>query len=194
MVRMSLLDLTSDHEQLLLGVARQAIEYGLEQGQAMAVDEDKYPLPLREPRATFVTLTAAGNLQGCIGSLEAYRPLVSDVASNAYSAAFADPRFQPLTPTQLQALGISISILSPAEALHFESEVDLLEQLRPGIDGVILQQGAKRGTFLPTVWSSLSDRKTFLEHLKLKAGLSAGYWSNDIRAYRYTTHIIGQKD
>ncbi len=182
------------HEELLLELAFKSIEYGLEHNREMAIDVQEFPSELREKRATFVTLKTNRDLQGCIGTLEAYRPLVTDVCANAYAAAFSDPRFQALTHSQLGSLTITISVLDPADEMHFNSEPELIEQLRPGIDGLILQQGWRRGTFLPSVWSSLPEKQDFLTHLKMKAGLSGDYWSDDIRVYRYTTHVIGDDD
>lgn len=180
-------EIGSQYHPILLEVARQAIAFGLDHEREMVVREPLYPDVLQEQRASFVTLKLDGELKGCIGSLEAYRSLLKDVAGNAYAAAFSDPRFEPLRRDQFPRLHISISILSPSEELIFESESDLLGQMRPGIDGLTLKEGQCRGTFLPSVWESLQDRKQFLQNLKLKAGLSADYWSDSIRVFRYTT-------
>jgi len=145
---------------------------------------------LMEDRATFVTLTLDGNLRGCIGMLEACRPLAEDVAENAVAAAFHDPRFPPLSRDEFDDLKISISVLSPPEEMSFSSEADLLSQIRPGIDGLILQEGFQKGTFLPSVWEELPETEMFFEHLKLKAGLPAGYWSDTLRVFRYTAEYI----
>lgn len=168
-------------------VARESIEHGLKTGRPAAVDTARYPPPLRKHGASFVTLQMHGELRGCIGNLAATRPLVEDVASNAFAAAFRDPRFPPLQENELADLDIHISLLTPAAALQFTSEEDLLSQLRPGIDGLILEEGALRGTFLPSVWESLPERRDFLRHLKAKAGLPAGYWSPSIKVSRYST-------
>ena len=111
---------------------------------------------------------------------------VQDVSRNAYSAGFNDPRFSPLTDEEIPGLDISISVLSEPVELQFATESDLLAQMRPGVDGLILQDGAKRGTFLPAVWTTLPEPAAFLSHLKQKAGLPEGYWSAAIRAWRYT--------
>ncbi len=187
-------ELDSRQEKVLLELALKAIEHGLQHGREMVILADHFPPDLRENRASFVTLRTNHDLRGCIGTLEAYRPLVTDVCANAYAAAFSDPRFEALTHGQLGSLNISISVLNPAEELRFDSEAELLEQLRPGVDGLILQLGRQRGTFLPSVWASLPDKQQFLVQLKIKAGLSGDFWSEDIRAYRYTTHVIGEKD
>ncbi len=178
----------SDAERtLLLRLARAAIAHGLSHGNPPTVTLQDYPERLRAQGASFVTLHRHGQLRGCIGSLEAHRPLVEDIAHNAHAAAFHDSRFPPLTTAEMAALTIHIAILQPAQAMTFRSEADLLVQLRPGIDGLILQDGAQRATFLPAVWESLPEQREFLTQLKLKAGLRADYWSDSIQAWRYTT-------
>ena len=122
--------------------------------------------------------------------LEACRPLAEDVAENAVSAAFRDPRFPPLSHEEFDDLKISISVLSPPEEMTFSSEADLKEKIRPGIDGLILQEGFQKGTFLPSVWEELPETEMFFEHLKMKAGLPAGYWSDTLRVFRYTAEYI----
>jgi AmmeMemoRadiSam system protein B/AmmeMemoRadiSam system protein A len=141
--------------------------------------------PLSEPGATFVTLTLDGQLRGCIGSLEAWRPLAEDVQANAVAAAFRDPRFAPLSADELETVRVEVSLLSKPVAMQFADENDALRQLRPGIDGVILVAGDRRSTFLPQVWEQLPAPRQFLEHLKQKAGLPAGWWSASAQLYRY---------
>ncbi|MCP4409529.1 MAG: AmmeMemoRadiSam system protein A [Gammaproteobacteria bacterium] len=187
---MSLTEIDSLYHPLLLEIAHQAITYGLKRGKQMVIHVEDYSPPLRQKRATFVTLKIAGDLKGCIGTLEAYRSLIEDVVGNAYAAAFSDPRFNPLTRAQRDRLQVSISVLGPSQEMTFADENDLLKQLRPGTDGLILKQAKRKGTFLPAVWESLPDRRQFLEHLKLKADLPSGYWSDDIRVFRYTTQMI----
>ncbi|MCX8085426.1 MAG: AmmeMemoRadiSam system protein A [Rhodocyclaceae bacterium] len=140
---------------------------------------------LRAHGATFVTLTQAGQLRGCIGSLEAWRPLEEDVRDNAIAAAFRDPRFLPLSPEELAHTHIEVSLLTPAEPMAFRDEEDAIRQLRPHRDGMIFECHGRRGTFLPQVWESLPDRHDFFRHLKQKAGFSPGFWSPDVRLYRY---------
>ena len=179
--------LCEEEHILLHQVALEAIQYGLKTGGHLQVETPRYPPPLRELRATFVTLQKSGELRGCIGTLEAVRPLVEDVAYNAYAAAFQDPRFPPLEPQELASLDIHISVLTPAQPMQFTSEEDLLLQIRPGIDGLVMEEGLRRGTFLPSVWESLPERRDFLRHLKQKAGLPPDYWSDTIKVSRYTT-------
>ena len=168
----------------LLTVARDAIGHGLVQAEAPEVAVAEYPAPLRSIACTFVTLHKDAALRGCIGSLRAHRPLVSDVAWHAFAAAFSDARFNPVAHTELAALHIHISILSELEPVHFEHEIDLIASLRPGVDGVLIEAGGQRATFLPTVWASFPSGGDFLAALKKKAGMeiASGY-----SAWRYTT-------
>ncbi len=174
----------------LLGVAAASIAHGLETGRPLAVDPVEHPPALRAPGATFVTLQLQGRLRGCIGSLEAHRPLVVDVAENAYAAAFRDPRFPPLSAAEFPELEIEISRLTPPEPLRISSEAELLQRLQPGVDGLIIEDGPHRATFLPAVWRSLPDPREFLAQLKLKAGLPVDHWSDTLRVYRYRTEAF----
>jgi uncharacterized protein len=165
----------------LLQLARNAIGENFGLAPNAAVD-----LPaLHENAATFVTLTQQGALRGCIGSLEAWRPLIDDVRANAHAAAFRDPRFTPLSADEFTRTRVEISLLTPAEAMQFKDEADALSQLRPYIDGLIFSVGGRRATFLPQVWEQLPNPQDFLAHLKQKAGLAADYWSADVRLQRY---------
>lgn len=181
--------LALEERHTLLALARASVRKGL-CGEELQVKHEDYPPALQVPRASFVTLKIEEQLRGCIGSLEACRPLVTDVVLNAYAAAFRDPRFPALTWPEFERLGIHLSLLNPAEPLPCREEADVLAQLRPGLDGLILEEGVHRGTFLPAVWESLPDPRDFLRHLKLKAGLPADYWSDRIRVQRYTVESI----
>ncbi len=178
------------HAPLLLELARSSIRHGLELGRSLEVDPSEYPPDLRALRATFVTLTRSNALRGCTGSLEARRPLVADIAHNAYASAFADPRFPPLTSPEFEQLEVHLSILSDLERLHVDSEAALIAQLRPSVDGVVLREGELLGTYLPDVWDSLPDAHRFVQELKRKAGLSADYWSPTLELYRYTVTTL----
>ena len=141
---------------------------------------------LRENTASFITLTRNGHLRGCIGSLEARRSLLDDVKANAKAAAFLDPRFEPLTQTEFATTRIEVSVLTAAEPLEFASEAEALARIRPSVDGLILEHGGKRGTFLPQVWDSIPDPAEFLRQLKVKAGLEPTFWADDLRLLRYS--------
>lgn len=179
--------LTEKQRKILKETAKASIEYGLKKGSPLVVDTSKIEDALTVLRATFVTLEKHGQLRGCIGMLEARRPLIEDIAYNSYAAAFSDPRFPALTEDEFYNLSIHLSILSPAEAISCQSEADLIKQLRPTIDGLILDDGRHHATFLPSVWSSLPDPTEFVHHLKMKAGLPENYWSDELRAFRYST-------
>ena len=171
--------------QILLALARGTIARELGgTGSAAAAAEDA-PW-LREHGATFVTLKQGERLRGCIGSLQARRPLVDDVKSNAAAAAFRDPRFPPLTREELDRTRVEVSLLSPMEPIEFESEEDALAQLRPGIDGVVFEYGYHSSTYLPQVWKDLSEPAEFLATLKQKAGLPPDFWDRDVKLSRYT--------
>ena len=171
----------SDLGQALLIRARNAIAEQL--GLPVQAEPD-HPA-LREPGATFVTLTEHGQLRGCIGSLEAHRILERDVRANAIAAAFRDPRFAPLQAAEWPQLQVEVSLLSAATPMEFKDEADALRQLQPGIDGVIFECGGRRSTFLPQVWESLPKPRTFLSQLKQKAGLSGDFWAQGVKLYRY---------
>jgi uncharacterized protein len=140
---------------------------------------------LAAPAATFVTLNRYGQLRGCIGSLQAWRPLADDVRENARAAAFRDPRFPPLSANELPQTRIEVSRLTAPEAFACSDEHDALKQLQAGVDGIILTAGERRATFLPQVWEELPEPREFLAHLKQKAGLPDGYWSDEVHLARY---------
>ncbi|HDP90292.1 MAG TPA: AmmeMemoRadiSam system protein A [Thioalkalivibrio sp.] len=183
--------LDAGERQRLVDIARRSIERGLHSGRALSPVLDDLPARLRAPGASFVTLKRHGELRGCIGTLEAYQPLALDVAAHAFDAAFRDPRFAPLSADELADLELDISILGTPEELVFQDEAGLVRQLRPGVDGLILQEGQRRGTFLPSVWEQLPDPAEFLRQLKRKAGLPADYWSDTLRVWRYGVEAVG---
>ena len=181
---------TDEQKKILLRVARDSIAHGLKSGRPASIQAKEFDDVLREERATFVTLERAGQLRGCIGMLAACRPLIVDIAQNAFAAAFEDPRFPPLSTDELADLDIHISILSLPEPMTVADEEDLLKQLRPGVDGLIIQDGARKATFLPAVWEDLTDPREFLHHLKRKAGMRPDHWSTTFRAFRYTAESV----
>jgi uncharacterized protein len=181
---------TEQEQKILRDIADASIRNGFANHKPLDVNFTDYPQKLCELGACFVTLEIHNVLRGCIGSLEAYRPLILDVAQNAYLAAFKDPRFHSLTYDEYKLITMKISVLTKPVPIYFSSEANLLEQLKPGIDGLILTNNGRRGTFLPAVWESLTEPKVFLEHLKMKAGFPADYWSDTIVVERYTAEII----
>jgi AmmeMemoRadiSam system protein A len=166
----------------LLAHARSAIAHRL---GVTSVPKPHAPF-LDDPGATFVTIRVEGELRGCVGSLQPRRPLGEDVRANAQAAAFDDPRFPPLARAEYDALEVEVSVLSHSAPISVASERELHAQLRPGIDGVTLQCGGRRATFLPQVWESLPDPRDFLGHLKRKAGLPVDFWSDELAISRYT--------
>lgn len=185
------MSLSRSQQHELLALARQSIQEGLAQGRRAPCPEipaDAIP-PVR--RSTFVTLLIDGELRGCCGTLNAQWPLAEDVWSNAWAAAFADPRFAPLTPAEYSRVDLHISVLSEPEPMRVADEAELLQQLRPGVDGLVLEMDTARATFLPVVWEQLPDAAQFVRQLKLKAGWAADFWSPRIEVSRYTTESFG---
>lgn len=176
-----------DHE-LLLGLARDSIAQGLRTGRPLQPNPADFTPELRTPAAVFVTLMLQGRLRGCIGTTEPAAPLVSAVADSAFKAAFRDPRFPALPAEEFAQVRTSISILSPKEPLQFQSELDLIRQLRPGTDGLVIARGQRSATFLPSVWETLPAPEQFLTQLKLKAGLTGA--ETPAIAWRYTAQYL----
>ncbi|MFP4656320.1 MAG: AmmeMemoRadiSam system protein A [Candidatus Woesearchaeota archaeon] len=175
------------YKDILLKLARKSIEIALDQGTpcppadtvVSAADISSLPDGLDEKRGTFVTLTINGDLRGCIGHIEPVQPLYIDVIENACSAAFRDPRFPPLNIDEVSDIIIEISLLTVPEELEYKDADDLLMRLEPGRHGVILSKGYRSSTFLPQVWGQLPDKKKFLSHLCMKAGLPPDAWKNE---------------
>ena len=173
--------------QRLLQVAREAVLHPLTSQEKYHIELSHFPERFRETRATFVTLNTDNQLRGCIGSLIAHQPLVADVAANAQSAAFKDPRFKAVILSEYQDIDFHISVLSVPEKLNITSRKELIRDLRPGIDGLILEENGRKATYLPSVWQQLPNPENFVAELRLKAGLTANDWSMDTTVHRYTT-------
>jgi AmmeMemoRadiSam system protein A len=171
----------------LLGLARDSIEYGFVHSKPLPINCDELPAGLSDPAATFTTLRLAGKLRGCCGTLEASRPLAADVAHSAFQAAFRDSRFDPLGKNEFGGVSLEVSVLSPMEPMTVTGEADLLDQLLPGTDGLVIIEGWRRATFLPKVWEMLPEPEQFLAQLRLKCGLPADYWSARLEFLRYRT-------
>ena len=153
---------------------------------AAAPGFDDAPRRLHEVGASFVSLRQHGRLRGCMGTLRACRALIEDVCGNARSAALEDPRFAPLTRSEIAQTTIEVAVLSALSPLAFADEADLLRQLRPGIDGVILNYGTQQATYLPGVWQQLPDRARFVAELRRKAGIAAQIAATELSVQRYT--------
>jgi AmmeMemoRadiSam system protein A len=174
----------------LLATAREAVAYGVRTGRLLEVDPEEHPERLREKRACFVTLRKHGGLRGCLGSLVATRPLVSEVARSAHGAALADTRFEPVREEELPQLDFHISLLTPLEPLPAASEQALLAALEPGRDGLVLHEGDATATFLPSVWEQVRSPAEFLHELRRKAGLQRDHWSPSMWFERYRADHI----
>lgn len=176
----------------LLTLARGSIEYGYVHGEPMPVRCDELPRALTEPRATFTTLHSSGELRGCCGTLEAAHPLAKDVAQTAFRAAFRDPRFDPVSKGEIDAIRLEVSVLSPLESFPVTDEADLLDRLVPGTDGLVILAEGRHATFLPKVWEMLPDRRRFVAALKLKCGLAEDFWSEQLEFQRYRTKTYAE--
>ncbi len=178
----------------LLLLAEKSIDYGIKFNKPMSIKLNLLPRPLQAKGASFITLKKDNNLRGCIGSPIAHQPIAIDVMENGFKAAFNDPRFPKLEKEETEKLQISLSLLSPPQAIHFSNEKDLISKIRPKIDGLIISDKGRQSLFLPSVWSQLPDPETFLEKLKLKAGLGAAHWSPLFRAQRFTACELSMHD
>lgn len=181
--------MSDERGQILLAVARESLAAALGVGEESARNEPW----LREPGATFITLRRLGDLRGCVGTIQAHRPLLEDVRHNARAAAFSDLRFPPVERFEYPEISVEVSLLSPPEPFRFGSEEEALNGLRPGIDGIVFEYGERRSTFLPQVWEQLPDPADFLAHLKHKAGLAPSFWHPDVRLWRYTVTKWAEK-
>jgi len=168
--------LTPNERALLLKIAHQAIQEGVHGRTPPPIDLSALPPSLSQPGVCFVTLTIQGELRGCIGALEAYQPLAEDVQEHAIAAALNDYRFPPVRPEELALIHIEISRLTQPQPLHYERPMELLEKLRPGVDGVLLSNGFRRSTFLPQVWEKIPNPAQFLDHLCMKMGADENLW------------------
>ena len=172
-----------NYKKLLPQLCKIVLKSAFDKGQVTI----QYPQILDEEGACFVTLEKDGMLRGCIGSIVAHRPLITDLVENTRNAAFNDKRFNPVTAEEVDGLKVNVSILTPAYKIDFENEEDLLNKITPNKDGIIIIDGEHQGVYLPSVWEELPDKKEFLNSLKEKAGLEKDYWSNELKAYRFET-------
>ncbi len=175
--------LTEQEQKILLDIARSAIQSTIKGSQPVPMEEvlEKFdlkyiPPQLQKDGATFVTITKDEELRGCIGTLEAYQPLFEDVREHAIAAATQDYRFSPIGIEELSQIKIEISYLSEPEDFNYKDSQELLEKVRPNIDGVTFIDGQRRATFLPQVWDKLPNKEAFFDHLCLKMGVPINTW------------------
>jgi len=182
--------LNSAERDVVLQLASDSIRTQLATGHPLTINQAEYTPILQRETATFVTLLLDGQLRGCCGSVLPVEPLVVNVGRSASSAAFHDPRFESLMPNELPLLELHVSLLSHPLPIHYQDESDLLSQLRPDTDGLILRYLSLKGVFLPSVWKHISSRSEFLNQLKIKAGLPPIFWSSNIHVQRFTVEEI----
>jgi AmmeMemoRadiSam system protein A len=187
--------LTEREGEYLLSVARRTIQQRLFNQTKEDKDGSDISSKFSEKRGTFVTLTMDDNLRGCIGHIIPQESLLEGVRVNAINAAFRDPRFRPLTREEWERIKIEVSILTEPKPLPYTDAEDLLNRLTPGVDGVIIKRGFRQATFLPQVWDQLPDKKEFLTHLCLKAGMDAYAWKNEkIEVFTYQVQAFEEHD
>lgn len=187
---MSLPEFSREQQQTMLDIARHSIHFYLENQVVLPIQVQDFDVELQQQLSCFVTLKINGELRGCIGHLEPRQPLIEDVAENAVAAATQDYRFNQVTLNELASIELSISVIGQSQHIYAKSEAELLAQLKPGIDGLILSYQNQRATFLPSVWDSLSEPGAFIRQLKLKAGLEPDFWHTNLRAEKYQTVTI----
>lgn len=174
----------------MLRIAAMSALYAAEHNAPLPVDPAQFSDRLREMRPLFVTFNKQGQLRGCVGSLAPRSPVAVDIAHFSCAAVTRDPRFPRVTVPEVAQLDIHISILTEPVPMGFSSQADLLDQVRPGVDGLIMAEGNQRGTFLPSVWKQIPEKARFLEGLKTKAGLPNGYWSPTLKVWRYQAETV----
>lgn len=189
----SCIELTRSERQLLLGIARSSIVQGLDTNKPLQPDPARLPPAMLDRLGSFVTLMQNEVLRGCVGSVAAKYSLAHGIAVSAFHAAFRDPRFPGLSASEIRHTRIEISILSVPQLIEAASNEDLLTQLHPQEDGLVLNDGAHHATFLPKVWQDLPDPQHFVRHLKAKAGLAGDHWSASIRFHRYRTVTFAER-
>ncbi len=187
--------LSGEEQKLLLETARNAIRRELDKEEKLPLMMDEYSPKLRENGACFITIKKNGVLRGCVGSIEAVQPLIQDVRERAVAAAFQDYRFPPLTLPEFDEIRIEISRLTPPRKLNYQDPEDLINKLRPRIDGVILRYQTHRATFLPQVWEQLPSPELFLNRLCIKMGLDQSVWrSAKLQVETYQVEKFQEED
>ncbi len=187
--------ISEEQGRLLLKMARTSIgrKLGLSANETMEEDRPWDSGFLDQKRGLFVTLHKAGKLRGCIGNIEPVKILARGICDNAVSAAFDDNRFAPLSVDEFSLVDIEVSLLSLPEKLEYTDGNDLQTKLVPHRDGVIVEKGGRRATFLPQVWDQLPSSQEFLRHLCTKAGLASNAWEKEgVSVYIYQVQAFGE--
>lgn len=186
------IELTRDERRQLLGIARHSIAQGFDTQRPLEPDPASLGGALAQKLGSFVTLMQHGTLRGCVGSIEPMFPLAQSVGIAAFNAAFRDLRFPPLARADMGQARIEIAVLSRPEPIDAGSNDELLAQLEPDADGLLLEETGYRATFLPKVWEKLADPAEFVSRLKAKAGLPDDYWSGSLRFFRYRAVSVSE--
>ena len=178
-------DLSAAELRALADIAHHAVITAVRDRRRDVPEPGDFPEALRRPGAVFVTLRRDGQLRGCVGTMSPVMPLVQAAADRARAAAFDDPRFQPVRPAELDGLAVEVSVLSPMEGFTVGGYDELVGALRPGVDGLLVEAGRHRATFLPAVWDELKDPADFVDALWRKAGMPSRSWPAGIATWRY---------
>ncbi|NOT05272.1 MAG: AmmeMemoRadiSam system protein A [Anaerolineales bacterium] len=187
--------LTDGEKQILLRLAREAMEHAVKRKKLPVLDVNSLTPQLRENGASFVTITINDNLRGCIGALEAYQSLAEDVREHAIAAALKDPRFPPVVESELNRIQLEVSSLTAPRLLEYSSGEELLVKLNPHVDGVILKDGRRRATFLPQVWQKIPNAADFLDHLCDKMGARKNLWRDTkLEVFTYQVEEFHEKN
>lgn len=184
-------ELTVGELEILAEVARESIMVALSEGRVWVPDPHVYPEPLRVRGAAFVTVRRRGALRGCLGTFETREALVVTVADRARAAIFDDPRFAPVTRSELHELEVEVSVLGPTQPIGAGSWPELVSSVEPFIDGLLVEAGRRRATFLPEVWHQLPDPEELCAALWHKAGLHPREWPTGTVVSRYRTQHVG---
>jgi AmmeMemoRadiSam system protein A len=184
---------TKNLRNILLLLAWESIAQGLKTGKPLRINLDDYPEELSQRKGCFVVLKQKQLLRGCVGSIEPIRPLGEDVAENAFAAAFCDRHFMPLADNELEKTQINILLLSALEPMQCDSQLQLTQQLRPHVDGLLIREGSHHANLLPTAWDTFRTPLDFVNHLKQQAGLPLTYWSKNTQIFRYTAETLSDE-
>ena len=185
---------SEENQKIILKLARDALRTAVEKGRLPSIDLSPYPAELQKLGASFVTLTKHDALRGCIGALEARVPLAEDIRQHAAAAALQDYRFAVVERDEVDEIRIEVSILTDPKPLSYKNPQNLIESLRPMVDGVIISDGLRRATFLPQVWEKIPSPPLFLSMLCEKASLPSDAWQTmNLEVYTYQVETIHEK-